>query len=258
MTQWLLVTSLDGPENIEVDGRSWAIAAGDTYLIQPGQLHTLASPGNRPVWIHFDLSFDVRREQHPHAGPYEAELGRRATFLQPDAPAVWGVPVPVVIPPPLRGVFARGVPHIVTRWSDSTPVAVLEATHHLAGLLVALVAHVMPQEGGAAPIEERIARAERVVRDRLAADMDVTGMATVAGMSRGHFSVVYTRVRGITPARFLRQARLDLAETLLRRDDLPIAAIGPLVGYPDPTVFGRVFRGRHGESPSAWRRRQTR
>ncbi|MBA3685958.1 MAG: helix-turn-helix domain-containing protein, partial [Planctomycetes bacterium] len=45
------------------------------------------------------------------------------------------------------------------------------------------------------------------------------------------------------------------AEQLLDRPDLPVGAVGRLAGFPDPTVFGRIFHAARGCSPSAWRSR---
>jgi transcriptional regulator GlxA family with amidase domain len=66
---------------------------------------------------------------------------------------------------------------------------------------------------------------------------------------------VYRRLRGITPARFLRDERLKRAEHLLSVSDVPVHAIGEMVGYREPTAFGRLFRSRTGHSPSDYRKK---
>lgn len=258
LAHYLLATSLLGSEHLRVDGRDHLIPLGSSYLIPPGALADLGSiAGNTPVWIHFDVRFDARRAEHPHAGPYESELGERAALLQPTPLAVWGVDLPVVIPPSLTQLFRDGVPHLVRRWKDGTPIAVLDATAQLASLLTALVSHLW-EASSTSPtlsLEARIARAEATALRSLDTDFDVEDLAAAAGYSRTRFSALYQQIRGTSPGAFLRRERLRLAETLLSRPELPIAKVGELVGYPDPTVFGRFFRSHHQMSPGDWRRR---
>jgi AraC-like DNA-binding protein len=45
----------------------------------------------------------------------------------------------------------------------------------------------------------------------------------------------------------------ERAETLLRKDHLPIAEVSYLVGYAEPSTFHRAFRRWTGQTPSRWR-----
>lgn len=255
LAHWLLVASLEGDERITVDGRDFAIPRGGGYLIQPGALHTLTSAqGNRPAWVHFDVAFDARRIAHPHAGPYESELGRRASLLQPSAVDTWGVDLPVAVPPELAPMVATSIPRMVHAFRSGR-VGVLEATHLLSGVMVALVAWAWRgRDDGAQGAEARIARAEAIAERSLGADFGVDEFAAAAGYSRSRFSAVYTRLRGISPGEHLRRSRMRAAEALLTRPELSVAAVGGMVGYPDATVFGRVFRSHAGATPGTWRR----
>lgn len=255
LAHYLLVLSREGEEQIEVEGRRWTIPRDGAYLIPPGVLHTLASAqGNRPAWIHFDVCFDPRRESHPHAGPEEPDLGRRALFLQPGPREVWGVELPVVIPPAALPAVQAGVPRAIAAWRDGAALSRLEAHQELGSLLLALVATALPGRAAPGP-DERLRRAEAVARRNLGARMTVAAFAAAAGYSRSRFAAVYRRHRGIAPGVFLRRERLQLAATLLDREDLPVRSVGALVGYDDPTVFGRAFRALHGVTPQRWRAR---
>jgi AraC-like DNA-binding protein len=258
LAHYLLVASINGEERITVEGVTHRVASGGSYLVKPGELADIGSPrGNTPVWIHFDLIFDTRRKDHPHAGAYESELGKRADLLQPSPLAIWGVDLPTLVPESLVDLFREGVPRLVTRWLDGQPLAVLEAEHQLAGLLLAWVAQAMrgPEPAGANTTEARVARAEAQAVRSLDAGFGVEEFAAAAGWSRTRFADIYHRLRGITPGDFLRRERLRLAESLLMRGDLPVARVGALVGYPDPTVFGRFFRAHHRMTPGAWQRK---
>jgi AraC-like DNA-binding protein len=258
LTHWLLVCSLSGEEQIVVEGTPYRIAAGSSYLIQPGWLCDLGSAGgSQPAWVHFDLRFDPQRRQHPYAGPYDHALDQREAWLQPQAAAVWGCDLPVVVPPELAPRFAADIPALIARWKVRDRFAGLDTAQRLSGLLLALVQHLQSADSPlteAAP-ELRIERAEALARQSLDTDFDVADFAAAAGWSRSRFSAVYQRLRGRSPGAFLRQERLDRAKALLTRPELPVAQVGALVGYPDPTVFGRVFREATGLTPGAWRER---
>lgn len=258
LAHYLLVTSLLGSEFLTLDGVQQVVPVGASYLVPPGVLADISSiAGNTPVWVHFDVRFDAARSTHPHAGAYDAELGERAALLQPSPAEVWGVDLPVLVPLPLTPLFRDSMPRLVQRWKEGHRLAVLDATTQLASLLTALVSNVW-QESASAPalsVEARIARAEALALRSLDTAFDVEDLAAAAGYSRTRFSALYQHLRGTSPGVFLRKERLRLAESLLLRPELPIARVGELVGYPDPTVFGRFFRAQHDMSPGDWRRR---
>lgn len=257
LAHYLLVLSLDGDERLVVDGRTHVVAEGASYLIQPDTLCNLGSQrGNRPVWVHFDVAYDPRRGAHPYAGPYDAELGARAAWLQPDAHATWGLDLPVLVPPALIPLFRERLPRIVTTWRRGGVASTIGATHELAGLLLALVEHAAT-ESSDVPVDSaaRLARAENAALRVLDGDFGVAEFAAAAGLSRSRFSALFAAARGMGPATWLRRQRLLRAEQLLERPELPIGTVGALAGFPDPTVFGRIWRAARGCSPSAWRDR---
>ena len=256
LAHYLLVTSLEGEEQIIVDGRRYAIAQGTSYLIQPGSLSDLwSAKGSRPVWVHFDVIYHPGRDTHPHVTGYEPELGDREHLLQPRAREVWGVDLPVIVPEPHAEFFRQRLFEVVRTWHQRSPVCVLRATEMLGDLLLRLVEHeyhgedVEPQT-----LEARILKAESVAKRSLGLAFGVDEFAAEAGLSRSRFSALYKDFRGISPGAFLRQERMQLAVELLARTRLTVAEVGASVGYPEPTAFGRVFRMHTGTSPSDWRR----
>jgi len=255
LAHYLVVANLAGEEWITVEGRDHLVHAGDAYLICPGQLHSLRSQANQPAWIHFDVQFDSRRAHHPHAGPYDSQLGARKSLLQPGPRAVWDCDLPVIIPSELAPLVHGLVPRIIATWQRGTPLDLLEANHQLAGLLLSLVGRIRTGAGSGvdATLEQRLARAEAVADRSLAAGFTVADFAAASGYSRSRFSTLYQALRGRSPGQYLRASRMRLACTLLHREELAISEVGALVGYPDPTVFGRVFRATHHLPPGTWR-----
>lgn len=89
----------------------------------------------------------------------------------------------------------------------------------------------------------------------LARDWTVHELATRAGLSR---SSLYRRFRtelGAGPVEWLTRGRAELAATLLVQTDLPVAAIGRRVGWPDPSYASRRFAQFYGVSPNTYRTR---
>jgi AraC-like DNA-binding protein len=253
---WLLVTSVEGEERIVVDGQGYDVGCGDSYVIQPGRLHDLGSRrGSTPAWVHFDVLYDPRRSRpgRHHAEAYEPDLGERATLLQPDARALWGIDLPVLVPAALAPRFRHAVPALIARQREGGAAARLAAAAHLAGLLADLVAACWQSGEVGHDDEDRIGRAEAVARHRLDTDFGLEAFAAAAGLGRSRFCQLYRRIRGEPPGAFLQRERQSRAEDLLTTTDLPVGQIAGLVGYSDATVFVRAFRRSCGLTPGGWR-----
>ncbi len=253
---YLMVCSMAGDEDITVAGKPYHIPQGSTYLIPPGVPSFIGSQkGNRPAWLHFHVQWNEQRDADPRTFVCSPDWQERAHLKQPDPHEVWGVDLPVVIPDSLRELFAESVPRIVRCWKRHTPLDMMESRHALGGLQLALVTSVSSRNTPPATFdtETRIARAEAVALESLSSVFGVSEFAAAAGLSRSRFSVLYHQHRGITPAVFLREARLRQAEAMLSSTKLPVEEVGKMVGYRDPSVFGRVFRRAHGCAPSVWR-----
>lgn len=255
ITHWILVLSLDGEEQIEVDGQTCGIPAGSSYLLPPGSLSRLGSrQGNRPVWLHFDLAYHPQREHHPQAHGYAPELGPRRAWMQPPAREVLGLDLPVPVPEAVAPLFRSGVPAAVTAWQRGGDLARLEAANRVGALVLALAAHLRGRERREP--DEMLARAEAAALAGLAAGSGPAEMAAAAGLSRTRFFALWRARRKGTPAAFLRAERMRIACQLLAAPGMTVTQVGSQVGYPDPTVFGRVFRAATGLTPGAWRARR--
>ena len=80
-------------------------------------------------------------------------------------------------------------------------------------------------------------------------------LARVAGLSRTRFCRSFRGLVGVTPARYVRRARLAHALRLLAAGE-PIAAAGYAAGFADQSHFTRACRAEVGTSPGRWRASQ--
>ncbi|WP_339474515.1 AraC family transcriptional regulator [Pseudomonas sp. RL_5y_Pfl2_69] len=84
-------------------------------------------------------------------------------------------------------------------------------------------------------------------------ELDVASLARLAGLSRAHFSRVFTRTTGMSPAEYVLHERMKRAAHLLEMTDLSIKAVSLSVGIGDPNYFSKLFRRAFSLSPSEFR-----
>jgi AraC-like DNA-binding protein len=114
-----------------------------------------------------------------------------------------------------------------------------------------------PQEGGVPPgllsglAEPRLARALVAMQEQPGQAWDLPRMAQCAGMSRSAFAALFKQQVGDTPADFLTQWRLSLAQARLREGQ-QLKQVADELGYANASALSRVFAQRVGLSPRAW------
>lgn len=92
-------------------------------------------------------------------------------------------------------------------------------------------------------VEEHIADAEIGVYD----------LASAAAMSRSSLNRKMKSLVGLTPADFLREARIKRARQLLAGPGASVADVAYRCGFTDPKYFSRVFKQSTGLSPSEYK-----
>lgn len=85
------------------------------------------------------------------------------------------------------------------------------------------------------------------------ADVGVNEMAAAAMMSKSNLTRKIKELTGITPADFLKEARIKRAGEMLRSSEKNISEIAYSCGFNDPKYFSRVFKATMGKSPSEYR-----
>jgi transcriptional regulator GlxA family with amidase domain len=83
--------------------------------------------------------------------------------------------------------------------------------------------------------------------------IDTNAVAAQFHVSARTLARRFERSMGISPARYLREARLDAARSMLHRTRFSIEQIAHLVGYRDVGFFRDLFRKSSGCSPRAYR-----
>jgi len=87
--------------------------------------------------------------------------------------------------------------------------------------------------------------------------INLTQLAAVASLSPFHFHREFKRSTGLTPGKFILEARIKRAETLLRDSDLPLAQVAIQVGFADQSHFTVAFRKVTSMTPRTYRNATT-
>lgn len=85
------------------------------------------------------------------------------------------------------------------------------------------------------------------------ADATIADMADATATSRSGLNRKMKSLVGLTPADFLREARVKRACQLLTTTDSPVSDIAYRVGFTDPKYFSKCFKQSAGLSPSDYR-----
>lgn len=107
-----------------------------------------------------------------------------------------------------------------------------------------------------APMDDvRLKRAARYIKEHLADDLSLDGLAAVAAMSPSHFARAFKRATGLAPLQYVIAERLEWAMALLRTTRLSVAEVAYRTGYKDVPRFAQHFKRRFGCTPGAARDR---
>jgi len=79
-------------------------------------------------------------------------------------------------------------------------------------------------------------------------------MASRAGLSASRFQVVFRKLYGVSPGRYLMELRVRHAGELLQDTDWTLAHIAGLCGFADVHHFAKTFKRVTGRTPGAHRR----
>lgn len=84
-------------------------------------------------------------------------------------------------------------------------------------------------------------------------DMNINDMAAAAAVSRSGLNRKMRQLLGITPADFLKEARMKRAVKMLKETDMPVADIAYACGFSDPKYFAKCVKAATGNTPREFR-----
>jgi len=95
-----------------------------------------------------------------------------------------------------------------------------------------------------------------VCRNHFRDPVSVKELAAQCNLSREHFSRVFKSIKGIPPAEFLRNQRLQAATEMLQSTPIPVKEVALRTGFSSARQLMKSFARIHGETPQQYRRRK--
>jgi len=229
-----------GRQTYEVAGRRFSLRGGDVFLTFPGEKHgTGGEPEEKGLLYWVTL----------HAPAYTN--GTLLDLPIPESKALWTA---------LSRLTRRHFPGMsemknrldaVTDLAHqrSSPLFRITATHHLIGLLLAVLS-----SHAAATLPGRGQRFEHVsswIDSHLESpdDLTVECLAQVAELSPSRFQAVFKQETGIPPAEFALRARIAEASRRLARPRADVTSVAFSLGFSSSQYFASAFRRFTNMSP---------
>jgi AraC-like DNA-binding protein len=122
--------------------------------------------------------------------------------------------------------------HLVALWDPPGPTAAIAAAAIVTWLMTPLF-DLMLQDADRARALGRFLPVLRYVDSHLAEPLPVADLARIAGLERSHFTRVFTRELGQSPAAWIRAQRLQRLSRALLTTDTPLAQLAHDFGFAD-------------------------
>lgn len=228
------------------------IGAGDVFLFRPGAWHGYAEARGLSL---YNCCFDT------------ALLGRELSWLADDSylgGLLWGIPLSVK----QRGMVALHLePEEFSRCckflDDLCALAQSDyLSHHVdhLGLLLQILSllarNASASSGKKLSSSHRsVISAIKLIDDDPTHPWTLNTLAAQVHVEPAYFTRLFHAAVGLPPMAYLTRRRLELATTLLRRDNLPVGEVGAMAGWLDGNYFSRCFRKHFGMTPSRYRAR---
>ncbi|MDX1943742.1 MAG: AraC family transcriptional regulator [Saprospiraceae bacterium] len=99
----------------------------------------------------------------------------------------------------------------------------------------------------------QLLRARDYILDNLDKQLLSKDIAKVAHISLYHFHRLFSDTFGITPAKYIRNKRIEEAKLLLLKHQKSVSEVASQVGYADVYTFSKTFKREVGLPPTEYR-----
>ena len=221
---WRLYSNSQSGASVWHEGREIPLLPDKIYLLAENTRFDCRAHRPTPhLWLHFSVrpayAFDLK-------APCAIALDR---VLESLVGALREEPLPVLDDGALRRLYFGGM-------------ALLHATFARANLPPA---RALPPH-----LREVLRKIERAPRENLSNER----LARLCGLSVGGFTRLFAQNLGVSPALYVRRARLNTASRLLAFTDLSVEQIADASGFPNRHYFTRMFVRHAGCGPATFRK----
>jgi AraC family transcriptional regulator len=123
-------------------------------------------------------------------------------------------------------------------------------------LLASVIRTVSGETGGRpscqlAPWQLRLAK--EYLEDNFSRAVSLAELARLTGLSRSWFARGFRGATGVSPYSWALRVRVQRAQELLLKSNIPLASVAVQVGFADQSHFTKVFRRLTGVTPREWK-----
>jgi AraC family transcriptional regulator, transcriptional activator of pobA len=250
---FLVLLYLDeGGGTFHVDGRSWTLAAGDVFVIAPGEVVDPRGTDDLKTAAGWAVFFPADVVESAAPGTF---LSWRAhPLLFPFVRGVAGGAQRLRVPLAERQGFASRVSALEQELYDRRDGYNEAVLAHLTLLLVAVSRLATVPDDLAVRDEPLLAAVFDAIEAGYRRPISLRDVADAVGLTPGHLTTVVGDKTGRTVQQWLTERRMTEARRLLATTDLTVETVAGHVGYQDAGYFTKRFRRSHGVAPLAWRR----
>lgn len=236
-----------------VGGRAMPVAAGDLFLVAPGELHDSSglAPANR--WI-VAFGADALGAGHADADLF-LDLPDNLlvlSFLQPRGTDAGRFTVPPADRPRWQATLARLQAEL-----QEQRLGYAEAARALLILLLTDTARLAAPHLNASPATHPLlARVFSYIDAHYAEPISLRDVAAAVGHAPAYLTDLVRRSTGRTVLSWIVERRMAEARYLLLETEQSVGQIAQAAGYRTASHFIGHFRRLHGATPQTWRREQ--
>ena len=139
------------------------------------------------------------------------------------------------------------------RWYLETKVPLRDANAEVIGLL-GIMCRIEQSKELMRYLQE-LAPVARFIEEHYAEPVSMAEMAALAGVSATQFNRRFQQLLRMTPMKYLRTVRTQVAQRLLTTTSKSLVEIAMETGYADQSHFGKKFREITGMTPADYRKR---
>lgn len=245
-----IILVLEGSLRVRLEKSELILQTGDIFIINPNQLHGIrdSSPDHVSISLIFSVEAITTESSHIFQTTFVQPLQdgnlQFPTLLQPGHPAYEEV---YRCLQPLR------------QFDLSSDYGKLRRYRNTVDFCVALMPYCITTETEdrrQSPDDATVKKVMSYLRNRYTENLTLEQIANYVHLHPNYLCTLFKTYTGQTVLQQLIQLRVEAAEFLLRRDDLPMERVAELSGFSNARAFYRHFKDVTGMTPKAYQRQQ--
>ncbi len=111
-----------------------------------------------------------------------------------------------------------------------------------------------PAENPTPTRDRRLLLVLQLINENMRRRLIIRELATVVNLSPGRLAHLFKSEMGVSPQRYVNNARLEKAKELLESGMLSVKEIAAEIGFPNVSSFCRGFKACYGTTPREYRK----